>query len=69
MKYWTVTFKHTTVVEAETEEEAREDCANQVRENAEANECEAEEISEEDYEAYWAEVLAYDDRVKKSSVF
>lgn len=69
MKYWTVTFRHTTVVEAETEADARGDCANQVRDNAEAEECEAEEIRGEDYDAYWAEVLANDDRVKKSSVF
>lgn len=54
MKFWAVTHKHTAYVEAETEVEAMENCADQVRDNAEADDCTAEEISEHEYEQHWA---------------
>ena len=54
MKFWAVTHRHTTYVQAETEAAARDDCADQVRDNAEAEDCEAEEISEHAYEQHWA---------------
>ena len=54
MNFWAVTHRHTTYVEAETEAEALENCADQVRDNAAADDCEAEEISEEAYERHWA---------------
>ena len=54
MKFWAVTHRHTTYVEAETEAAAREDCADQVRDNADADDCTAEEISEYAYEQHWA---------------
>jgi len=41
-------------VDAETEAAAREDCADQVRDNADADDCTAEEISEYAYEQHWA---------------
>jgi hypothetical protein len=55
-RFWAVTHRHTTYVEAETEAAAREDCADQVRDNAEADDCEAEEISEHAYEQHWARI-------------
>lgn len=54
MKFWAVTHRHTAYVEAETEAEALENCAGQVRDNAEADDCTAEEISEREYEQHWA---------------
>jgi hypothetical protein len=53
--YWAVTFTHTSFIEANTEGEAKQDCAEQVRENAEASECEAAEVSAEEFERHWAE--------------
>jgi hypothetical protein len=53
MKFWAVTHRHTAYVEAETEEAAREDCAQQVRENAEPSECDAEEVTQEEYDEHW----------------
>lgn len=49
MKYWAVTHRHTTFIAAETEAGAKEDCAQQVRDNAGADECTAVEISEGEY--------------------
>ena len=57
MKYWAVTYTHTSYVEAETEAGACEACADQVRDNAEAEDCKAEEISERGYEQQWAIIL------------
>jgi hypothetical protein len=55
MKYWAVTFTHTAYIEADTEAEAKQDCAEQVRENAEASECTAAEVSAEEFERHWGE--------------
>ena len=53
--YYAVTFTHTAYIEADTEAEAKRDCANQVRDNADASECEAAEVSEAEFERHWAE--------------
>jgi len=54
MKVWAVTHRCTTYVEALTEAEALENCADQVRANASADDCTAEEIDEMEYEQQWA---------------
>jgi hypothetical protein len=53
MKYWIVTHRHTAYIEAETEAWAKDDCARQVRDNADADECTAEEVSDGEYERHW----------------
>ena len=55
MSFYAVTFTHVSYIEADTEGEAKQDCAEQVRENADASECEAEEVSEAEFERHWAE--------------
>ena len=57
MNYWIAIFKHCTLVEAETEEAACEDLAAQVRDNAEASECVADEISKEEYDEEWEKLM------------
>ena len=54
MKFWSVTHKHTSYITADTEAEACEILADSVRDNAVANECEAEEISEREFDQHWA---------------
>ena len=55
MSFYAVTFTHVGYIEAETEGDAKRDCAEQVRDNAEASECEAEEVSAEEFERHWEE--------------
>ena len=57
MKYWAVTHRHTTFVEAETKGEALENCAQQVRDNADAADCEAYEIEQEESDQHWEKAL------------
>ena len=57
MRYYLVTHTHTSSVEAENEQCAREDLASQVRENAGADDCEAEEVSQEEHDKYWYDQL------------
>ena len=57
MRYYLVTHTHTSYVEAENEQCAREDLASQVRENAGADDCEAEEVSQEEHDKYWYDQL------------
>lgn len=61
MRYWRVNFQHTSMIEADTEEEACEQLAQDVRENAEDEECEADEITQEEYDEYWDAVLEADE--------
>jgi hypothetical protein len=47
--FYEVTHTHTSFIEADAEAEACEACAEEVRENADASECSADEITEEEY--------------------
>jgi hypothetical protein len=53
VKYYRVTHHHTAYIEADCAYDAECDCALQVRENAEAGECESEEISEQEFNDHW----------------
>ena len=53
MKYYRVTHHHTAYIEADCAYDAECDCALQVRDNAEAGECESEEISEQEFNDHW----------------
>lgn len=57
MKYWAVTFTHTSFIAAETEEEAKEDCVDQVTDNAAPEECQADEIEEKEYNDHWDRII------------
>jgi hypothetical protein len=49
MPYYEVTFNHTTRIEADSEEDAKILVAESIRDNADTDECDATEISEEEY--------------------
>ncbi len=53
MSFYRVTFKHASCIEAQNEECAKGDLVQQVRDNADESDCEAEEITEEEYERHW----------------
>ena len=49
MPYYEVVFTHRSFVEADSEAAAKEQLAEAVRDNADASECEADEISADEY--------------------
>lgn len=53
MPYFAVTHRHRSYIEAETEADACEQLAQSVRDNADSDDCEADEITEEEYALYW----------------
>jgi hypothetical protein len=53
MPYYDVTFIHTSCIEADSEDDAKKQLVESVRDNAVADECDAAEISEADYNEYW----------------
>lgn len=53
MPYYEVVFTHRSFVEADSEAAAKEQLAEAVRDNADASECEADEISADEYNAHW----------------
>jgi hypothetical protein len=57
VKWWAVTHTHTAYVQCETIAEALEDCVDQVRDHASVDDCDAEEISEREYEQHWALIM------------
>ena len=58
MKYWAVRHTHTEYTSAENETDALETVAQSVRDNASAEDCEAQEVTEEEYEKHWQEVMS-----------
>ncbi len=61
MSYYRVTHHHVSYIEADCAPAAESDCAEQVRQCAQACECESEEISEQEYNDHWAEQLKGED--------
>lgn len=53
MPFFLVTHTHTSCLEAANEADAREQLAQAVRDNADSDDCEADEITEEEYALYW----------------
>jgi hypothetical protein len=48
-----VTHTHTSCIEAQNEECAKGNLVQQVRDNADEADCEAEEITAEEFERHW----------------
>ena len=54
MPYYDVVFTHRSFIEADSEADAKAQLVDAVRDNADASECEVDEISADEYEAHWA---------------